>query len=140
MAGTLQDLKSHLEGNTIFNKNIFADIDYNAVLDERDKPPFDTEWVRVDKVVNSTKKDNRLSDDQWQLIDEIRYIAFMKTGEFAGQHEICSYISDDFGLIATALALGYEDDWLNALWASFKGGKIPCGELESVEGSLGALI
>ena len=65
---------------------------------------------------------------------------FLQAGKCAGQHEISSYVSDDFGLIATALASGYDDDWLTALWVSYKDGKIPCGELEPVKGGLGAVI
>jgi hypothetical protein len=139
MAGTLEDLKSRIVGNEILNKESFVDVDFDAVLDERDKSLFDAEWLRVDEVVQSTKKDNRLSEKQWELIDEIRHIAFIQTGKFAGQHEMCSYVSDDFGLIATALALGYDDGWLNALWASYKDGKIPCGRLEPVKGGLSDL-
>jgi hypothetical protein len=137
MAGTLEDLKKRLSGSKTFNRKMLADLDYDAVLDGRDSPPFDSEWVRVDKVVRSTQKDSRLSDEQWELIDEIRHIAFTQTAKFAGQHEICSYVSDDFGLIATALALGHDDNWLTALWSSYKNCTIPSGELEPIEGGLG---
>lgn len=140
MAGTLQDLKSRLAGDNLLEKKRFADLDFDAVVDERDTPSFDAEWVRVDRVVRSTKKDERLDAGRWKLIDEIREIAFMKVGKFAGQHEICGYVSDDFGLIATALALGHEDNWLNALWVSYKDGKIPRGKLEPIGGCLAELI
>lgn len=140
MAATLQDLKTRLAGDNLLEKKLFADLDFDAVLNERDAPSFDAEWVRVDKMVRSTKKDKRLDTDRWQLIDEIREIAFMQAGIFAGQHEICSCVSDDFGLIATALALGHEDSWLNALWVSYKDGRIPCGKLEPIAGGLCDLI
>jgi hypothetical protein len=57
-----------------------------------------------------------------------------------GTHEICSYVSDDFGLIATALALGYDDSWLNALWLAYKNGQVPCGGLSPVQGELTSFI
>ena len=86
MAGTLKDLKSRVAGNGILNTKMFADVDFDAVLHERDSPPFDAEWLRVDEVVQSTNKHKPLGDEQWKLIDEIRQIAFMQTGKFAGQH------------------------------------------------------
>jgi hypothetical protein len=140
MAGSLHDLKSQVTGSKVFNQSMFADVDCNVVLDDRDSPPFDSEWVRVDRLVKSTQRDIRLGEDQWKLIDEVRKIAFLQTAKFVGQHEICGYISDDFGLIATALALCYDDEWLTALWTSYKGGKIPCGDLEPVKGGLQAAI
>jgi hypothetical protein len=140
MAGTLQDLRAHVAGGGVLGEEQLAELDYDAVLEQRDSPPFDKEWARVDGVVKSTRRDGRLNEAIWKQIDEIRHAAFVKMGEFAGTHEICNYVSDDFGLIATALALGSEDSWLNALWLAYRKGQIPCGVLSPVQGKLASFI
>jgi hypothetical protein len=72
MAGTLQDLRAHIAGDRVLGKEQFMDLDCDGVLDQRDSPLFDEEWVRVDSVVKRTKRDGRLSEEVWQLIEEIR--------------------------------------------------------------------
>lgn len=56
-------------------------------------------------------------------------VELKETGEFTGDSDLAGYVSDDFGLIADARVLGYQDLWLDKLVACYEKGMIPCGSL-----------
>ena len=60
---------------------------------------------------------------------EVREQEFQMIYEFTGNGDLAGYVSDDFGLIADAKLLGYEDLWLNKLCTCYENRTIPCGSL-----------
>ena len=53
----------------------------------------------------------------------------MKIYALSNNGELAEYVSDDFGMIADAKLLGYEDPWLNKLISCYENKTIPCGSL-----------
>jgi hypothetical protein len=48
------------------------ELDCDGVLHQRDSPQFDEEWPRVESAVKSTRRDDRLSEEVWRLIGDLR--------------------------------------------------------------------
>ncbi len=95
------------------------------ILDARDADPFDSEWMRVHKLVA-----------QHQLhaspaVEALRESSFKRAFAITGSPNACGYIADDFGLIADALRAVVSTPWLSALTASYASGDLPHGELAS---------
>ncbi len=67
-------------------------------------------------------------------MDKVSEIAFKRTFAATNNDEIAADVSDDLLLIAGALLCGYEDDWLNALWLSYRAGRYPHKPLHPLEG------
>jgi hypothetical protein len=75
-----------------------------------------------------------------KLVESIREIAFKITYDSTESSDLASYISDDFGLIAEALFLNYNDDWLNALLKEYTKSKVPHNTLIPLKGKLEEFI
>ncbi|HVF84767.1 MAG TPA: hypothetical protein VM821_02210 [Abditibacteriaceae bacterium] len=101
----------------------------NAMLDNRDRKPFDPEWVRVDQAVKQLETNQQLSNEDKAAINELRETTFKKTYRVVENGELAGYVSDDFDLIARALIVDYHDAWLDALWMQYQTGNFPHGEL-----------
>jgi hypothetical protein len=97
-----------------------------ALLDSRDAQPFDDEWVRVHKAIEQEKRGSSLNT---AIEDEIRELAFKKAYQNTGNGEIAGYVSDDFDLLARAIAVGYSDPWLELLLDEYQSGRFPHGDL-----------
>jgi hypothetical protein len=118
---------------------LFADdalnVDLDAYLDERDSEAFEREWLRVDREISS-----RGSHGADASIEAIEQEIFLRVSRQTGQHEVASYIADDFCLICRALATGYSDPWLNGLYEAYKRNELPDSSLQPVIGNLPDLI
>ena len=75
-----------------------------------------------------------------QLAEDIRRESFLAVSRVTSQHELASYVSDDFGLIAHAVATGYDDPWLNGLWMAYKANGLPKPPVKEHPGRLLDLI
>lgn len=115
--------------NLLGNASTSSEDEQNAMLDNRDRKPFDPEWVRVDKAVKQLELDQQLSDEDKTAIDELRETTFKRTYQVVVNGELAGYVSDDFDLIARALVVDYRDAWLDALWAKYQTGDFPHGGL-----------
>lgn len=57
--------------------------------------------------------------------EDIRKKAFNIVLQITDNDDLAAYISDDFGLIWDAEKVNVNNSWINALWQSYKNGKIP---------------
>lgn len=111
-------------------------IDLDDALDQRDQSDFDTEWVRVNDMIQSMK----IPREGRGILDTLRELAFKKTFGTTDNPELAGYVSDDFALLGVALLVGFDDDWLNAMWLEYWNERFPCGPLTLVAGTLRELI
>lgn len=107
----------------------YGNLDVNGVLDERDALSFDSEWNRVYKAVEKMKAEIGYTQEQKQQNSRFREAVFKRVYKLSGHGELAEYISDDFGLIADAQHLGYEDEWLDKLTECYMNHGIPSGTL-----------
>lgn len=116
--------------------NCLGSIDYstldedciNELLDNRDIAPFDKEWCRVEKEIESLKNDQNYTENAEKEQREIREKAFLIIEQNVGS-ELSDYVSDDFGMIYDSVVLKYRDEWLDKLIEEYKCKRIPAGEL-----------
>jgi hypothetical protein len=106
-----------------------------TLLDKRDTPEFEQEWLRVRNALT------KLTDNvEPQEVAAIRKAAYLKTFEITREPELAACVSDDFGLIAAALAIDYSDPWLTGLWMSYKAGVFPGSRISPSTEKLQAMI
>lgn len=103
----------------------------DAMMDARDQPRFEAEWLRVYEEVQSADAPD---------VGTIPRDAFLRAFEANEHHDLAAQVSDDLELLAEALLAGVEDPWLNALWASYAAGKFPHRTLRPLRGSLADVI
>lgn len=107
----------------------FNSINVNELLDNRDSKLFDAEWSRVYKAILSLKDEENYSAAEKKNNSIIRETVFKKVYALSNNGELAEYVSDDFGMIADAKLLGYQDAWLDKLIACYESKTIPCGLL-----------
>lgn len=134
----LEKLKKLIESGVLLSKNTFIIDDIDSILDSREEIDFDDEWVRNYNAVNEKK--DLINTENKKLIDSIREISFKVLYNATESPDLAGYVSDDFGLIAEALIINYNDEWLNALAKTYLEGKIPHGNLNASKGELSEII
>ncbi len=129
----LQKLKNLILSKVLLSNNTFSVDDLDLILDERDESVFDSEWIRNYEAINEKKG---ITDHEIEEIDIIREISFKAAYNATESADLAGYISDDFELIAKALILNYNDEWLNALAKEYVEDMIPHGSLKPLQGEL----
>lgn len=134
----LEKLKELLLTGVLLSKDTFAIDDVDLILDNRDADVFDDEWMRN---YNAIKQKGGLNTPEIKkLIDLIRELTYKATYNATKSSDLAGYVSDDFGLIAEALSLNYNDDWLNALAKEYVERRIPHSSLKPLKGQLSEII
>jgi hypothetical protein len=59
------------------------------------------------------------------LVEDIRRESFLAVSRATGQHEIASYVSDDFDLIVRASLIGMTEPLLDRMWEVYERGEFP---------------
>lgn len=93
------------------------------LLDARDSDHFATRWMCAYNAIDSQK--DRIDSIQSDISTLIRKTTYLRTFARWKSPALAAYISDDFGLIADAAALGTHDNWIDALLLQYKSGVIP---------------
>lgn len=101
-------------------------LDIDAALDLRDSAEFDSEWMRIYKLVERRKNEGEGSGAELDEICEQAYLYAFDTRE---DDELASYVADDFGLMYDAEMLGIDDPWLDKLIDCYSRSVFPCGRL-----------
>jgi hypothetical protein len=104
----------------------FTSLDCNAALDARDADPsFEGEWLRIFNEVSRRWPTADQSAELKSLVEDIRQESFSSVSRSSGQHEIASYVSDDFDLLARGRLLGIVAPLLAGMWAAYERGEFP---------------
>ena len=133
----LDTLLEVLMQDTIISRLSLKPEEIESALDRRDEQPFDQTWARVFRDVEEIK-------GSWQdaeaCVGQLRELAYMQAIERWGSADLSAYISDDFGLIADALAINYQNPLLNELLHMYLTLRFPSGTLVERRGQLGELV
>ena len=135
----IHDLISSISAGQLISESTFDHEDLDLVLDERDEDDFDAEWPRCNDEVQAMLSEASLSEQDDEALDELAQRGFMAVSEPTDQHDIASYVSDDFRLIGEALLVGHEDPWLSGLLTEYVEGRIPHGDLTPVHTPLASV-
>ena len=69
--------------------------------------------------------DIEVDQEASNLLYEVRKESFLAVSRATAQHEIASYVSDDFDLIVRGSILGVRDPFLAGLWEAYCRHEIP---------------
>lgn len=117
-----------------------SDADLDAMLNARDAPRFEKQWLRVYDSVRAARQVNSAPKRDLAAMDEVSQLAFEKAFALTSHDDIAAQVSDDFLLLGGALVSGFEDEWLNALWLAYRLGTFPHKPLRPRAGRLADLI
>lgn len=117
-----EELKNFIEIELPIILGSLSDETIDDILDERDDDFFSEQWMQAYNEVEKQKKQQGIPA---VYSEEIRKNAFNTVLKITSSDDLAAYISDDFGLIVDADKVDINNSWINALWQSYKNGKIP---------------
>lgn len=105
---------------------VIGAIDHDTILDERDgDAEFEAEWTRCYNEIEDRWRTADIDKEMAALKEDIRKESFLSASRATSQHEIASYVSDDFDIIIRGSILGMNDEFLNELWDAYHRNEIP---------------
>ncbi|HKO41945.1 MAG TPA: hypothetical protein VJU84_01540 [Pyrinomonadaceae bacterium] len=141
MKDTLLILKRMIAEQQVLPKQLLSAYDWDDLLNARDGDEvFEAHWLRAHAEIDSRVSNVKVEDELHQVAEDIRRESFLAVSRATGQHELASYVSDDFGLITGAVIADYEDPWLNGLWMAYKNRGVPIPPIAEHPGKLSELI
>jgi hypothetical protein len=122
----LTAILSRIANGTLLTAAYYGQLDCDAALDARDgHAEFDGEWVRQSEEVQRLWAKAEVSAADRALAEDIRRESFLAVSRATRQHEIASYVSDDFDLIVRGRLVGTEGGYLGQLWDVYERGEFP---------------
>ena len=108
-----------------FLKNVFAQhVDWDAALDARDAPDFDTAWTSIYEEISAA------CPSESSIVRDIRESAFKKAYAITKSADLAAYVSDDMGLIALAADNQLNIEFVDELWKTYAQGSFPGAVLQ----------
>ena len=101
----LQPLLEHL--------STLSDDQYDALLDDRDAPPFEVRWLRLY---------NRIAPLTPHPEQQANFVAL---SNLTAQHELTEAVSDDLDLVWTCEQAGLTDPFITFLREVYARGRVP---------------
>jgi hypothetical protein len=122
----LNSVSSRIADGTLLPAPHYGQLDCDAALDARDRDAeFDAEWVRQYQEIQRRWATASVTDEARAVADDIPRESFLAVSRATGQHDIASYVSDDFDLIVRARIVGAGSDFLDQLWDVYQQGDFP---------------
>jgi hypothetical protein len=121
----MTSILSRIAEGTLLPASYFGQLDCDAALDARDGDEFDAAWVRQYEEVERRWAEAAVSAEARTLAEDVRRESFLAVSRATRQHEIASYVSDDFDLIVRGRLVGIEGDLLGRLWEVYDRGEFP---------------
>ena len=82
-------------------------LDHDLILDARDgDAEFEAEWTRCYNEIEAKWPEADVAGETAALAEDIRRKSFLTVSRATEQHEIASYVSDDFDIIVRGSILG----------------------------------
>lgn len=125
-----------MDREKVLAKETFRGLAIDAALEARDASPFDREWMRVFRLLES----HAIEAESGSAVERIRERAFKLCFAATENPELSGYVSDDFDLLARALSVGVEDEWLTSLFSEYLEGRFPTGTLRRSPRSMADLV
>ena len=107
----------------------FSQMDIEKILEQRDMPAFDKEWMKVYEQLAQLKKEKTYTDTDKEDCEILRQEVFEFVYDQTEDDDLAGYMSDDFGLIYDSLKLDYHSEWMDKFLQQYLNGQIPTGEL-----------
>lgn len=120
----IQELQSFIESGQL-KTLISASTDWDDILDQRDRPEFESFWMRCFDKIETEWNAREVPPESAALVGNLRRDAFLSVSRATNNHEIAAYVSDDFDLIGRGLILGSNLEGCEKLWNSYQQGQIP---------------
>jgi len=129
----LKGLLAAMAGGRLLGPDAFAP-GAAQILRLREAPEFEAKLVpRLNAVLEIARSTQR---GECEYIEDFVEDVFAHVFKLTESDDLSAYVSDDFGMLAQALHVGYEDHWLNGLLEAYAQGKVPCGPIRELPGSL----
>ena len=126
MIPTPAEILARIKEGGLLPPATIAVLDHDAILDERDTDAaFEAEWTRCYNEIENKWATADVNQETTTLKDDIRRESFLSVSRATTQHEIASYVSDDFDIIVRGSILGLNDKFLNSLWDVYARNEIP---------------
>jgi len=113
------EILSRINGDAFLEKVFARHVDWDAALDARDAPDFDTAWTL------SYAKISAACPPESSTVREIRESAFKKVYAISNSADLAAYVSDDMGLIAWAADNQLDIEFVDDLWKTYTQGTFP---------------
>ncbi|AZZ90661.1 hypothetical protein EUZ85_07990 [Hahella sp. KA22] len=118
----LETILEEIKSGKILGEEMFFESDLDSVLDIRDEPEFEERWMKVYENIKGEFKAENFTPEQLSLVESLRKESFLAVSKSSGQHEISSYISDDFELIGKAALLNRRFEFLDQMLEKYRNG------------------
>ena len=131
----LDSIRSRIQGGSLLPSAYFASLNCDVALESRDTDEeFDTSWARLHAEIERLWASATIEEPLRKLAEDIRKESFLAVSGATQQHEIASYVSDDFDLIVRGRLLGLKDPFLKQLWRAYDDGTFPTPPLQGYRG------
>lgn len=125
----LAEMLAAIDNGSLLPPVMFADIDLDGVLDARDgDPEFEQVLSELSMTIEARWTEVLPPECVRHDVDAICEHAFLAVSRATGQHEVASYVSDDFELMALGAALHFSHPTLDRLWTAYRANQIPSPE------------
>lgn len=126
MIPTPAEILRRIMDRSLLPPDVMRGLDHNAILNARDgDAKFESEWLRCHKEIEAKWPTANVAKETAACSEDIRRESFLTVSRATTQHEIASYVSDDFYIITRGSILGLDDDFLNSLWDSYDRNEVP---------------
>lgn len=126
MIPTPAEILRRIMDGSLLPPDVIRTLDHDAILDARDgDAKFEAEWIRCHNEIEARWPTANVAKETAALSEDIRRESFLTVSRATSQHEIASYVSDDFDIIIRGSILGLDDDFLNSLWDAYDRHDIP---------------
>jgi hypothetical protein len=121
----LNSVLARIRDGTLLPEPYYVRLDCDAALKARDDHEFDAEWVRHLDEIDRLWASAAVTAEARALAEDIRRESFLAVSSASQQHEIASYVSDDFDLIVRSRLVGARARFLDQLWDVYDRGEFP---------------
>lgn len=120
------EVLARIKNGSLLPAVVIAALDHDNILDERDDDAdFEAQWMRCFNRIEDQWRSAEVKPELTALIEDVRRESFLSVSRATTQHEIASYVSDDFDLIVRGAVLGMNDNFLDSLWHAYNRNEIP---------------
>ena len=121
---SLDALLRQIECDEVIGKLSISPAELDSFLDLRDLPAFSSYWMELFNQVAAKKGASKTADTE-PRVAQLRELCYRQAYSRWRSPDLAGYVSDDFGLIGDALALGIRPPAIERLLASYLSGVFP---------------
>jgi hypothetical protein len=128
------EILAAIDSGSICGPATFEGVDCDAVIDALDaSPAYEAEWLKAQEAVDQAWERAAPGPVIRDLVERIRKHVFFAVSKASNQHDIASYVSDDFDLIVRARIVGVSSGFLERLWSVYQANGLPSPRVAAAE-------